>query len=95
MVLSANQSTVNYVGLFDFPILPHAALATSSSYHFDVYLAEREREIEILTEAQRELKNNLRGLKADYVSADAADVIRSLRTTLRGVNRQVRKCDIG
>lgn len=43
----------------------------------------------ILTEAQRELKRDLRAFKADYVSADAEDVIRALRKRQRGLNNQV------
>lgn len=49
----------------------------------------REREIEILTETQRDLKRDLRAYKADYVSADAEDVIRALRKRTRGLNGQV------
>lgn len=43
----------------------------------------------ILTEEQRELKRDLRNLKADYYSADAEDVIRALRKRQRGLNEQV------
>lgn len=46
----------------------------------------------ILTEAQRDLKRDLRTFKADYVSADAEDVIRALRKRQRGLNDQV-KCN--
>ena len=49
----------------------------------------REREIVILTEAQQELKHDLRTFKADYVSADAEDVIQALRKRQRGLNNQV------
>lgn len=48
--------------------------------------SEREREIVILTETQRDLKRDLRAFKADYVSADAEDVIRALRKRQRGLN---------
>lgn len=51
----------------------------------------RDREIEILTEKQDELRRDLRALKADYVNADADDVIRALRKSLRGLNDQVHK----
>lgn len=51
--------------------------------------APREREIEILTETQRDLKRDLRAFKADYVSADVEDVIRALRKRTRGLNGQV------
>lgn len=43
----------------------------------------------ILTETQRELKRDLRTFKADYVSADAEDVIRALRKRQRALNDQV------
>ena len=50
---------------------------------------EREREIVILTETQRELKRDLRTFKADYISADAEDVIQALKTRQRGLNNKV------
>eukprot|EP00752_Nemacystus_decipiens_P003048 g2825.t1 len=53
-------------------------------------VALKEREIVILTEAQQELRRDLRTFKADYVSADAEDVIRALRKRQRGLNNQVR-----
>lgn len=43
----------------------------------------------ILTETQRDLKRDLRAFKADYVSADAEDVIRALRKRQRGLNDKV------
>lgn len=46
----------------------------------------------ILTETQRDLKRDLRTFKADYVSADAEDVIRALRKRQRGLNDQVNSC---
>lgn len=49
----------------------------------------REREIEILAEAQRELRRELKALKVDYTSADTDDIIRALRKSLRGRNGQV------
>lgn len=58
------------------------------SYLFDSYQT-RDREIQILTEAQGELRRQLRALKADYVSTDAEDVIRALRKRLGKATDQV------
>ena len=54
-----------------------------------------EREIELLAEAQGELRRELRSIKADYVSADADDVIRALRKRVRELDDKVMIWDPG
>lgn len=61
----------------------------SKSFLLTTRHAHREREIELLTQEQRELRRELRALKADYVSADADDVIRALRTRVQELGGEV------